>query len=162
MSSTQRGSGSGGGDDPFKNNTPGSMSKKLKEPKKKRGGSKREEEQTSRRRTQNRNSQRAYRERREQRLRELEVQVQEAEHLNQTLSTAYQELKAEMDTLQAEKAQEEYYAQFYSQAGPSYDPAYTASASGTAGYAQSDPTLWDDGSWAQEGWQPEDNSGHGF
>lgn len=111
-----------------------------------------------RRRTQNRNSQRAYRERREQRLRELEAQVQEAELLNQTLTTAYQELKAEMDTLQLEKAQEQYYDEYYGQAGHSYDPSLAASAPGAAGYGDSDPTLWDDGAWDPEGWQPGDNS----
>ncbi|ROW16050.1 hypothetical protein VPNG_02500 [Cytospora leucostoma] len=158
MSSTKHGSGSGGSNDPFKNNTTGSMSKKLKEPKKKRGGSKKEEEHTSRRREQNRNSQRAYRERREQRLRELEAQVQDAELLNQTLTTAYQDLRAEMETLQAEKAQEHYYANLSSQAaGSSYDPSYASSASGAAGYGQADPTLWEEDAWAPEGWMPGDD-----
>lgn len=84
--------------------------------------------------------------------------MQEAELFNQTLTAAYQELKAEMDTLHAEEAQEQYYAQYYSQAGQSYDPSFAASASGTASYGGSDPTLWDDSAWDPEGWQPGDNS----
>ncbi|KAI7780684.1 hypothetical protein LA080_015843 [Diaporthe eres] len=166
MPSSKYGSGSGGGSDPFKNSTSGSMSKKLKEPKKKRGDSKnKEEEHASRRRTQNRASQRAYRERRENRLQELEAQVQEAEMLNQTLTAAYQELRAEMDSLQAEKAQEQYYASMAAaQAGPSsYDASYegTPASGGTStGYGQqADPSLWAyDSSWVPEEW---DDGGSG-
>ncbi|KAJ0108136.1 hypothetical protein J7T55_007255 [Diaporthe amygdali] len=156
MPSTKYGSGSGGGDDPFKNSTSGSMSKKLKEPKKKRGDSKKKEEEQS----SNRESQRAYRERRERRLTELELQVQEAEVLNQTLTTAYQELKAEIDRLQAEKAQEAYYASMAAQAGPSYDASYAGSSSGATGYEQQgDPNLWAyDSNWVPEEW---DDGGNG-
>lgn len=116
-----------------------------------------------RRRTQNRESQRAYRERRENRLQELEIQVQEAEILNQTLTTAYQELKTEMDGLQAEKAQEQYYASMSAQAGPSYDPSYGASASGATGYEQpADPNLWTyDSNWVPEEWDDGGNGGSG-
>lgn len=110
-----------------------------------------------RRRTQNRASQRAYRERREHRLQELEAQVQEAENLNQTLTAAYQDLRAEMDSLQAEKAQEQYYASMAAaQAGPSsYDASYGATpASGAEGYGQQgDPSLWAyDSNWVPEAW----------
>lgn len=193
MPSSKYGSGSGGGNDPFKNSTSGSMSKKLKEPKKKRGDSKnKEEEQTSvsrllapsrsishplmltttpkRRRTQNRTSQRAYRERREHRLQELEAQVQEAETLNQTLTAAYQELRAEMDSLQAEKAQEQYYAsmaaaqqqqQQQQAGGPSsgYDPSAYGAAEG--GYG--DPNMWayDSTNWVPEEWDQGGSSGGG-
>lgn len=171
------------------------MSKKLKEPKKKRGDSKnKEEEQASvsgpgelypsgnrksltapppqRRRNQNRASQRAYRERREQRLTELEAQVQEAEMLNQTLTAAYQELRAEMDGLQAEKAQEQYYASMaaasssQAEASSSYDASYgAASSSGAAGgygggQQQADPNMWAyDSNWVPEEWDDGGNGG---
>lgn len=84
--------------------------------------------------------------------------------LNQTLTAAYQELRAEMDSLQAEKAQEQYYASMAAaQAGPSsYDTSYGTPASGgaSAGYGQqADPSLWAyDSNWVPEEW---DDGGNG-
>ncbi|KAF3771299.1 transcriptional activator FOSB/c-Fos [Cryphonectria parasitica EP155] len=151
--SSKYGGSSGRGSDPFKNSTSDSMSKKLKEPKKKKGDSSREEEQNSRRRAKNRNTQRAYRERREQRLRELEQQVQQAELLNQTLTSAYQELKAEMDMLEAEKMQEQYYGDAASQSASASGSAYAAGHMNPAG------TEYDTGGtsygWGQDTWAPE-------
>ena len=87
--------------------------------------------------------------------------------LNQTLTAAYQELRAEMDSLQAEKAQEQYYASVAAaQAGPSssHDASYgggPASSSGAAGYGQqADPSMWAyDSSWVPEEWDDGGNSG---
>lgn len=85
--------------------------------------------------------------------------MRDAELLSQTLTAACQELRAEMETLQAEKAQEQYYANLSTSqaAGPSYDPSCnTASASG---YGQAvNPTLWEDSAWVPEGWMPGDGS----
>lgn len=86
--------------------------------------------------------------------------MREAELLNQTLTAAYRGLRAEMDALEAEKAQEQqYYAEYYyGQAGQgqeqqqSYDAASTSwAAGGGGGYGESDPTLWDDGAWDPDG-----------
>lgn len=85
--------------------------------------------------------------------------------LNQTLTAAYQELRAEMDGLQAEKAQEQYYASMAAaaaQAGPSnYD---------TGGYGQqqqqqqqADPGMWSyDPGWIPEEWDDGGNGGQQY
>ncbi|CAN8096024.1 unnamed protein product [Discula destructiva] len=147
---------SSGGSDPFKNATSSSMSKKLKEPRKKKGDSKKEDEHSVKRRTQNRNSQRAYRERREQRLSELESQVQQAEALNETLTSAYQELRSELDRLEAEKAQEQYYDQSSAQPSFTSDTAYVPSGSVMTAYGQGDSD-WGNSSWEPQEWQGGDD-----
>ena len=87
--------------------------------------------------------------------------------LNQTLTTAYQELRAEMDSLQAEKAQEQYYASMAAaqQAGssPSYDASYGTAASGAEGYGQQgDPNMWAyDSNWVPEEWDDGGAGGSG-
>lgn len=53
-----------------------------------------------RRRAQNRASQRAYRERKEQRIRDLEILLDEAHRKQDNLSQAYMTLQAEYETLQ--------------------------------------------------------------
>lgn len=81
--------------------------------------------------------------------------------LNQTLTAAYQELRAEMDSLQAEKAQEQYYASMAAastQAGPS---SYDASAG--YGQQQADPSLWAyDSNWVPEEWDDGGNGGQQY
>lgn len=90
---------------------------------------------------------------------ELESQVQEAEMLNQTLTAAYQELRAEIDRLEAEKAQEQYYGGFPGQPAASMDPSYAAPGSSTAGPGQGDAGVWGENAWIPEEWEPEDNYG---
>lgn len=108
---------------------------------------------------QNRNSQRAYRDRREQRLRELEAEVQEAELLNQTLTSAYQELRAEMERLEVEKSQEEYYESLSGQPGSSNDLPYTYTATDTTGAGgQGGPSQWGDNNWVTGQWESQDYS----
>lgn len=85
--------------------------------------------------------------------------------LNQTLTAAYQDLRTEMDSLQAEKAQEQYYASMAAaqEAGPSsYDASYGGSAaSGAESYGQQgDPSLWAyDSNWVPEEWDDGGNGG---
>ncbi|KAH8900694.1 hypothetical protein GQ53DRAFT_130281 [Thozetella sp. PMI_491] len=55
--------------------------------------------QRERRKEQNRKSQRAYRERRDQRVKELEAELVESTRKGELISTAYQELKAEYEAL---------------------------------------------------------------
>lgn len=88
--------------------------------------------------------------------------------LNQTLTTAYQELRAEMDGLQAEKAQEQYYAsmaaaQQQQTGSSSYDASYGTAASGAEGYGQQgDPSMWAyDSNWVPEEWDDGGAGGSG-
>lgn len=113
---------------------------------------------------------------------ELESQVQEAEMLNETLTAAYQELRAEIDRLETEKAQEQYYASLYNDQAQhqQQQQAAAAAAAGASmsmepsGYAQyGDPGMstggyvgdgqgdatWGDNAWIPEEWEPEDNYG---
>ncbi|KAH8660188.1 hypothetical protein BX600DRAFT_54961 [Xylariales sp. PMI_506] len=55
--------------------------------------------QQQRRRAQNRDSQRAYRQRKEQRIEELEQQLSIANAEYENLSTAYQQLRTELDSM---------------------------------------------------------------
>ncbi|KAI1140405.1 hypothetical protein F5Y05DRAFT_316507 [Hypoxylon sp. FL0543] len=79
----------------------------------------------SRRRAQNRASQRAYRERKDQRIKDLEVLLTEAQKKNDVLSQAYSNLQAEYVRLKREQES----ADRYQQAGLVYDPTMS-SASG--------------------------------
>ncbi|KAI0144002.1 hypothetical protein F4776DRAFT_661102 [Hypoxylon sp. NC0597] len=79
----------------------------------------------SRRRAQNRASQRAYRERKDQRIKDLEILLSEAQKKNDVLSQAYSNLQAEYIRLKREQES----ADRYQQAGLVYDPTMS-SASG--------------------------------
>lgn len=83
---------------------------------------------------------------------ELESQVQQAEGMNQTLTSAYQNLRAEIDRLEAEKAQEQYYENYSTQPEFTFDPAYATAGSSMAGYGQGG-TTWADNNWAPQEWQ---------
>ncbi|KAI0179120.1 hypothetical protein GGR52DRAFT_570020 [Hypoxylon sp. FL1284] len=72
----------------------------------------------SRRRAQNRASQRAYRERKDQRIKDLEVLLGEAQKKNDVLSEAYTNLQAEYIRLKREQEA----ANRYQQANLVYDP----------------------------------------
>lgn len=72
-----------------------------------------------RRRAQNRASQRAYRERKDQRIKDLEVLLNEAQSKNDVLSQAYTSLQAEYIKLKSEQDSSIHYPQ----PGLSYDPA---------------------------------------
>ncbi|KAH8170693.1 hypothetical protein LIA77_09474 [Sarocladium implicatum] len=61
----------------------------------------------SRRRAQNRNSQRAYRERKDQRIRDLEELLEEAHRKEESMSQAYHSLQIEYDRLIAERQQQQ-------------------------------------------------------
>lgn len=89
---------------------------------------------------------------------ELESQVQEAEVLNQTLTSAYQELKAEIDRLEGEKSQERFHEVLAAQNMPasSFDPFPTASSSSMAGYGQGG-TTWGNSDWTPQEWETEDS-----
>lgn len=89
---------------------------------------------------------------------ELESEVQQAEALNQTLTTAYQGLRAECDRLQEEKAQEQYNADIASQFA-SYDPLYTTSTSTAGGYGEGD-TTGENITWPMQEWDNEDGYSH--
>lgn len=81
--------------------------------------------------------------------------------LNQTLTTAYQELKAEIDRIEAEKTQEQYYGDLAGQStsASAIDAAYAGS--GVADYGQGS-AAWEDYSYVPEQWEPdEDFSQHG-
>lgn len=82
---------------------------------------------------------------------ELESQVQEAEALNQTLTAAYQELKAELDRLEWEKYQEQQPDAPVSQSGSSFDPFYNAPNSNSYDYGQEDVS-WGESNWTPEEW----------
>ncbi|KAI0386624.1 hypothetical protein F5Y04DRAFT_67829 [Hypomontagnella monticulosa] len=79
----------------------------------------------SRRRAQNRASQRAYRERKDQRIKDLEVLLSEAQKKNDVLSQAYSNLQAEYIRLKREQDT----ANRYQQSNLVYDPTI-GSASG--------------------------------
>ncbi|KAI1389786.1 uncharacterized protein F4822DRAFT_428128 [Hypoxylon trugodes] len=79
----------------------------------------------SRRRAQNRASQRAYRERKDQRIKDLEILLGEAQKKNDVLSQAYSNLQAEYIRLKREQET----AQRFQQASLVYDPTI-GSASG--------------------------------
>lgn len=78
-----------------------------------------------------------------------------------TLTAAYQDLRAEIDRLEAEKAYEQYYASLAAaeQPGPAMEPSgYTASGSGAAGFpAQGGGATWEESAWIPEEWEPEEN-----
>lgn len=85
--------------------------------------------------------------------------MQQAEMLNQTLTTAYQELRAEVDRLETEKAHEQYYASLSAggQSTSSFDGSYAAQNQDLAEFGQGD-TMWGNNAWAPEEWQPDDGS----
>ncbi|OTB09115.1 hypothetical protein M426DRAFT_7139 [Hypoxylon sp. CI-4A] len=72
----------------------------------------------SRRRAQNRASQRAYRERKDQRIKDLEILLGEAQKKNDVLSQAYSNLQAEYFRLKEEQET----TKQYQQANLEYDP----------------------------------------
>ncbi|KAI1380870.1 hypothetical protein F4677DRAFT_441200 [Hypoxylon crocopeplum] len=72
----------------------------------------------SRRRAQNRASQRAYRERKDQRIKDLEILLSEAQKKNDVLNQAYSNLQAEYIRLKSEQET----ADHYQQASLVYDP----------------------------------------
>ncbi|KAL7622984.1 hypothetical protein AAE478_006663 [Parahypoxylon ruwenzoriense] len=76
----------------------------------------------SRRRAQNRASQRAYRERKDQRIKDLEVLLNEAQKKNDVLSQAYSNLQEEYIRLKREQET----ASRYQQAGLVYDPSMSS------------------------------------
>ncbi|KAI1344769.1 hypothetical protein F5Y15DRAFT_363491 [Xylariaceae sp. FL0016] len=75
----------------------------------------------SRRRAQNRASQRAYRERKDQRIKDLEILLGEAQQKNDVLSQAYATLQAEYMKLKSEQD----IANHYQQPGLVFDPTIT-------------------------------------
>jgi len=84
----------------------------------------------SRRRAQNRASQRAYRERKDQRIKDLEHMLNDAKARNDVLSHAYAELQTEYLKLKASTINEQHIPASYSTAGQT---------AGLGGYA--DPTM---------------------
>lgn len=76
--------------------------------------------------------------------------------LTQTLTTAYQDLRAELTRLETEKAQEQYYASLSGQSDPSFDPSYGTSGTNMAAYGQGE-AAWEENAWIPEEWEPEDN-----
>ena len=85
----------------------------------------------SRRRAQNRASQRAYRERKDQRIKDLEQLIDEAKQRNDTLSQAYTELHAEyikLKTAQFQDAAAGYSAVPNNNNMPMFDPSLDFSA----------------------------------
>ncbi|KAI6092318.1 hypothetical protein F4821DRAFT_160738 [Hypoxylon rubiginosum] len=78
----------------------------------------------SRRRAQNRASQRAYRERKDQRIKDLEVLLGEAQKKNDVLSEAYTNLQSEYIRLKREQEA----ANRYQQANLVYDPTMDSAA----------------------------------
>lgn len=85
--------------------------------------------------------------------------MQQAEMLNQTLTTAYQELRAEVDRLETEMAQEQYYASLSGQPSSSFDAAsYAAQGQTPAEFGQADAGMWGETAWVPEDWQPDDDS----
>ncbi|KAI1808119.1 hypothetical protein F4811DRAFT_336270 [Daldinia bambusicola] len=77
----------------------------------------------SRRRAQNRASQRAYRERKDQRIKDLEILLGEAQKKNDVLSLAYSNLQAEYIRLKRERERDQEAAARYTQSALVYDPA---------------------------------------
>lgn len=77
-----------------------------------------------RRRAQNRASQRAYRERKDQRIKDLEVLLGEAQKKNDVLSEAYTNLQSEYIRLKREQEA----ANRYQQANLVYDPTMDSAA----------------------------------
>ncbi|KAI1211791.1 uncharacterized protein F4807DRAFT_402853 [Annulohypoxylon truncatum] len=77
----------------------------------------------SRRRAQNRASQRAYRERKDQRIKDLEILLGEAQKKNDVLSQAYSSLQAEYVRLKREQEAVDH----YQQGSLVYDPTISAS-----------------------------------
>ncbi|KAI0896762.1 hypothetical protein F4806DRAFT_440231 [Annulohypoxylon nitens] len=77
----------------------------------------------SRRRAQNRASQRAYRERKDQRIKDLEILLGEAQKKNDVLSQAYSSLQAEYIRLKREQET----ADHYQQGSLVYDPTISTS-----------------------------------
>ncbi|RYO97610.1 hypothetical protein DL764_007284 [Monosporascus ibericus] len=76
----------------------------------------------SRRRAQNRASQRAYRERKDQRIKDLEALLNDAHQKNSVLTQAYAALQAEYMKLKSEQGT----ANQFQQAGLTYDPIIAA------------------------------------
>ncbi|KAI0472542.1 hypothetical protein GGR56DRAFT_569641 [Xylariaceae sp. FL0804] len=89
----------------------------------------------SRRRAQNRASQRAYRERKDQRIKDLEVLLGEAQHKNEVISQAYATLQAEYLKLRAEQDA----ASTYQQPGLMYDPTISVTAADMDIFLYGDP-----------------------
>ncbi|KAL2273754.1 hypothetical protein FJTKL_04135 [Diaporthe vaccinii] len=90
----------------------------------------------SRRRAQNRASQRAYRERKDQRIKDLEQMLNDAKARNDVLSQAYAELQAEYLKLKTSSVSEQH--QHHQQIPTSY-PAAGPPPPGLGGYV--DPTM---------------------
>ncbi|KAH9900140.1 hypothetical protein F4778DRAFT_782254 [Xylariomycetidae sp. FL2044] len=82
----------------------------------------------SRRRAQNRASQRAYRERKDQRIKDLEVLLGEAQRKNDVLSQAYASLQAEYIKLKSEQETSTYHHHHHQAPPPGlpYDPTIGA------------------------------------
>ncbi|ROV96317.1 hypothetical protein VMCG_07675 [Cytospora schulzeri] len=79
----------------------------------------------SRRRAQNRASQRAYRERKDQRIKDLEQMLNDAKSRNDVLSQAYAELHAEYVNLKTSRGLNDHHQPAsYSTAGPAADIGY--------------------------------------
>lgn len=70
--------------------------------------------------------------------------MQEAEALNQTLTTAYQELRAELERLETEKARERFNGM---QASQQTDELFVLNY----GYEQEE-VMWAEGSWPSDEW----------
>lgn len=89
-----------------------------------------------RRRAQNRASQRAYRERKDQRIKDLEALLTDAQQKNNVLTQAYSSLQAEYMKLKSEQDT----ATQYQQAGLAYDPLITTNAGEMDMYLYNDPS----------------------
>ncbi|CAJ2502875.1 Uu.00g102690.m01.CDS01 [Anthostomella pinea] len=90
----------------------------------------------SRRRAQNRASQRAYRERKDQRIKDLETLLSEADQKNDVLNQAYASLQAEYVKLKSDQGA----APQYPPPGLAYDPTIGAAAGEMELYLYDDPT----------------------
>ncbi|KAF3058432.1 putative tpr domain-containing protein [Daldinia childiae] len=81
-----------------------------------------------RRRAQNRASQRAYRERKDQRIKDLEILLGEAQKKNDVLSLAYSNLQTEYLRLKRERERDQEAAARYTQTALIYDPTIDATS----------------------------------
>ena len=113
--------------------------KKEKKRKKKKSGLTNEElAHTQRRRAQNRASQRAYRERKDQRIKDLEHMLDEAKLRNETLNQAYMDLQAEYVKLKAAQFQEVAVVAAAAAGGYAFDAAAATSSSSSSGLGSND------------------------
>lgn len=91
-----------------------------------------------RRRAQNRASQRAYRERKDQRIKDLEALLTDAQQKNNMLTQAYSNLQAEYVKLKSEQDT----ATQYQQAGLAYDPLIATNTGEMDMYLYNDPSQY--------------------